>query len=333
MKILILPGHSIEEYDTLKLWSELGYDCFSLGSYIIPSQPHDPKRPSIAAPAHPDLKAIVDALGTPDNLEAAKRHLPDELIEWTDVISVHAKEHDWIIPQWNRIKHKRVVWRTIGQSVENNERNIAPLRTDGLQIVRYSPKERNIPGFAGEDAMIRFYKDPDEWNGWTGEIAHVINFTQHLRQRDPYTNWGFWSEATRGLPVVAFGPGSEVIGGDGELSEEHMRSVLQSSRAYLYTGTQPASYTLGLIEAMMTGIPVVSIGPAWMEVFPYGPQLFEGHEITQHWSNSTSQAKRMLDGLLSNKEFATAWSVAQRERAIKLFGKQKIAAQWKEFLD
>ena len=27
---------------------------------------------------------------------------------------------------------------------------MAPLRDDGLQIVRYSPKERNIPGYAGE---------------------------------------------------------------------------------------------------------------------------------------------------------------------------------------
>lgn len=334
MKILILPGHSIEEYDTLKLWSELGYDCFSLGSYINPAQPHDPKRPSVDAPAHPDLKAIVDALGTQDNLESAKRHLPDELIEWADVISVHAKEHDWITPQWNRIRHKRVIWRTIGQSVESNERDIAPLRADGLQIVRYSPKECNIPGYAGEDAMIRFYKDPDEWAGWTGNAKRVINYTQHFRQRHPYTNWEFWKEATAGLNAQAYGPGSEVLGGIGVQPWTGMRDVLQSSRAYLYTGTQPASYTLGLIEAMMTGIPVVSIGPAWMEAFPYGPQLFEGHEIVgdRRWSNSPRVAHNILRDLLEDKDWAARRSAITRFRAIELFDKQKIAAQWKEFL-
>jgi hypothetical protein len=31
---------------------------------------------------------------------------------------------------------------------------------EGLEIVRYSPMERNIPGYIGEDALIRFYKDP-----------------------------------------------------------------------------------------------------------------------------------------------------------------------------
>jgi hypothetical protein len=57
-----------------------------------------------------------------------------------------------------------------------------------------------------------------------------------------------------------------------------MRDYLRRIRAYLYTGTQPASYTLGLIEAMMTGVPVVSIGPDHMT---WQRDLFEGHEIAK----------------------------------------------------
>jgi hypothetical protein len=57
-----------------------------------------------------------------------------------------------------------------------------------------------------------------------------------------------------------------------------MRDYLRRIRAYLYTGTQPASYTLGLIEAMMTGVPVVSIGPDHMT---WQRDLFEGHELAR----------------------------------------------------
>jgi hypothetical protein len=195
---------------------------------------------------------VVDGLGTPDNLRAAKEHIPDDIIDWADVIICHHYEHTWLVPQWERIRHKRVIWRTVGQSVEGNEAMMTPLRKQGLEIVRYSPKERNIPNYAGEDALIRFYKDPEEWGGWVGTDARVINITQHLRQREPYTNWGFWEQATQGLPRMALGPGSEAIGGSGELTYDEMRTWLQTARCYLYTGTQPASYTLGLIEALMT---------------------------------------------------------------------------------
>lgn len=331
MNILLLLAHAIEEHDQLKLLSELGYDVFSIGGYINPGAPHDPKRPPLPqVPYHPELQAVVDALGTPDNLDAAKRHIPDELIDWADVIICHHYEHAWLVPQWDRIRHKRVIWRTVGQSVEGNEALMAPLRADGLQIVRYSPKERNIPGYAGEDTLIRFYKDPDEWFGWTGDEPVVINITQHLRQRDPYTNYGFWNDATLGLQREAMGPGSEVIGGRGELSYDAMKAALRRARAYLYTGTQPASYTLGLIEAMMTGIPVVSIGPKHMRVFPYGPLLFEGHELAFSAHDDPAEARRDLALYLDHPN-KTARGL-QRQRAIDLFGKATIGAQWKAFL-
>lgn len=332
MNVLLMLAHSIEEHDQIRLLSGLGYDVFSLGGYIDPAHPHDPKRPALPdAPRHPELQAVVDALGTEDNLRYAKEHIPDDVLDWADVIICHHYEHTWLVPQWDRIKHKRVIWRTVGQSVEGNEQMMAPLRKDGLEIVRYSPKERNIPNYAGEDALIRFYKDPAEWGGWTGSDARVINITQHLYQRDPYTNWRFWEASTRDLPRLALGPGSEAIGGSGELTYDQMRTWLQTARCYLYTGTQPASYTLGLIEAMMTGIPVVSIGPKWMTVFPYGPDLFEGHRISQCWSDDPTEAQRLVEFLL-NLDEAQKVSVAQRQRAIQLFGMDTIAAQWREYL-
>jgi len=333
MNILLLLAHSVEEFDQLKLLSELGYDCFSLGGYINPAHPHDPKRPALPdVKHHPELQAIVDGLNTQDNIAAAKQYIPDDILDWCDTIICHHYEHAWIFPQWSRIKHKRVIWRTVGQSVESNERMMAPLRKEGLQIVRYSPKEVNIPGYAGSDARIRFYKDPEEWKGWTGQIPAVINITQNLFQREPYTNWSFWDEATEGLDAVAIGPGSESIRGKGEMSFDDMKQSLRCNRAYLYCGTQPASYTLGLIEAMMTGIPVVSIGPSWMQVFPYGPDLFEGHQITQYWSDDPKKARNILSSLLSSKETAYWQSQAQRRIAIELFGKEKIAKEWKAFL-
>jgi len=340
-RIVLCLSHSIEEYDQLKLLSELGHDVFSIGGYINPGAPHDDKRPALPEVKYfPELQAAVDGLGTPDNLGAAQEGIPDAILDWADTIIYH-HYLDRLYGQWPRIKDwldgdsgRRVIWRSVGQSVEGNERTAVPFRAQGLERVAYSAKEQNIPGYAGHDALIRFYKDPEEWKGWTGEQPFVINFTQHLRQRDPYTNWGFWEAATKGLERLPMGPGSEIIGGTGALTSELMMSQLRRNRVYLYTGTQPASYTLGLIEAMMTGIPVVSIGPSWMNVFPYGPDLFEGHEIT--WPGETFDdpyvAKRRLTTLLEDRKTADVLGRAQRQRAIDLFGKDKIAAEWAAYL-
>ena len=167
----------------------------------------------------------------------------------------------------------------------------------------------------------------------------MINVTQHLRQRGPYTNWGFWEAATEGLPRMPLGPGSEVIGGPGALSYDDMLGWLRRARCYLYTGTQPASYTLGLIEAMMTGIPVVSIGPGWMNVFPYGPDLFEGHEIVGQtaengwrYDEELAEARGALELYLKSDLDAELAGDLMREEAIRTFGRDKIAAEWKAYL-
>jgi hypothetical protein len=338
-RIVLALSHSIEEHDQLKLLHGLGHEVFSIGGYINPGAPHDDKRPALAhVPHYPDLQAAVDAIGSPDNLGAAQELIPDAILDWADTIIYH-HYLDRLYGQWPRIRdwlrgdaNRRVIWRSVGQSVEGNERTAVPFRREGLERVAYSPKEQNIPGYSGHDALIRFYKDPEEWKGWTGTDPVVINFTQHLRQRDPYTNWGFWEQATAGLNRQALGPGSDVIGGPGSLTDEAMKERLRTARVYLYTGTQPASYTLGLIEAMMTGIPVVSIGPKWMNVFPYGPLLFEGHEIAGRWMESPEQARIDLQWLLNEPSAASLLGARSRETAIELFGKDTIAAQWAEYL-
>jgi hypothetical protein len=358
-RIVQCLSHAIEAHDQLKLYTELGYEAVDIGGYINPHAPHDPKRPPLPeAPYFPELQRAVDDLGTEDNLGAAQAWVPDAFLDWLgdDGVLIYHHYLERLVNQWHRIADwakgapgRRVIWRTVGQSVTHNEQMMAPLRKDGLEIVRYSPKERNIPGYAGEDALIRFWKDPDEWQGWTGEAKVVINITQHLRQREPYTNYRFWHEATEGLPAKALGPGSEVIGGSGELTFDQMKAALKTARAYLYTGTQPASYTLGLIEAMMTGIPVVSIGPSWMRVFPYGPLMFEGHEIVDQiesgridpheWEDypgqtfeDPTQARKVIARLLTEPDLAADISQSQRAQALDLFGKDKIAAQWREYL-
>jgi hypothetical protein len=345
MNLLVLSSHAILEYDDLRLFSRLGYDVFIPGAYSDPAHPgvefgREPFRPPILdAPHHPELEALCHAqrvkhADTPAGMgviDWAKADLHPDLIDWADVIMVNCFPVEWISGQWDRIRHKRVIWRTIGQSNPWVEHEMKAFRTQGMEIVRYSPAERRAfeptGAFAGEDAIIRFAKDPADYGPWIGDEAVVGNVTQNLDVRGDHCGLPFWTAATEGLPVKLAGLGSERMGGVGSLSWNGLRDYLAHIRVFLYTGTQPASYTLGLMEAMLTGTPILSIGPEemWM------PALFEAHEMVG-WAD-VEGARQYLAAILATEPAALMeQSAATRAKGIELFGIETVGRQWLAFL-
>ncbi len=338
--LLILSSHATLEYDDLRLFTHLGYDVFMPGAYADPRQA-GPSRPAVPeAPYHPELVALVHAqrvkhAGESDAwpiIDWGKADLHPDLVDWADIIMVNCFPESWIGMQWPRISHKRVIWRTIGQSDPAKERLMSAYTQQGLQVVRYSPAEKRafvpLGAFAGEDAMIRFGKFASDYGPWIGDNAVVGNLAQHddkPGQRDPFINWPFVLEATEGLPREFVGRNAEVVGGR-SLAYDELRDWLCHIRVLLYTGTQPASYTLGLMEAMLTGTPVVSIGPERMWL----PDLFEGHEIALASVNDPADAQRLLSGYLERPhDAASHWA---RSTAEALFDASVIGPQWLAFL-
>jgi hypothetical protein len=343
MRILYLSCHSILEYDEVKLFHELGHQVFSPGAYIEPAKPGD----SSLRPGIPGL--VYD----PDMVELWNRHeakrpsvngkeyifeTPEIMDHFDAIIVMHLPQ--FIIPNWDIFKGKRVIWRTIGQSIANTEKQMAPYRARGMEIVRYSPREHTIPGYIGADTVIRFYKDPDEYGPWVGTTKRVITFGQHMKARDSACNFTLFDQCTRLFPRHLFGPGNDGIGDwtTGKVPFEQLKEEMRMNRCYFYTGTHPASYTLNFMEAWMSGIPIVAIGHKHgnASYFP-GHHLYEIPDLMQsHMNGFISDDPRELSSyiklLLNNDSIAAAISANGRRSAIKHFGKDTIKAQWKAYL-
>lgn len=342
MNILLLTAHSIAAYDDVRMLTDLGYDVFNLDGYIDPAHPHVDMRPALPdAPRHPELMAVVDALGSQDNLTAAKERIPDALLEWADVAIVHHYLDRWMLPNLARMKEHgvRPIWRTCGQSDFWLEDAMRPHREAGdLTIVRYSPAERrffsSVGHWAGADVVIRFGKYLDDYPAWTGDASEpfIANVTQDMAGRGEHCGLTFWTRATAGLNARPAGPGSLALpGGVGFMPNDLMLEYLRQASAYLYVGTVPASYTLGLMEALLVGVPVVSIGPgAWM-----GPSaLFEGHELVGPWlaADDPQDARDWLRRLINDPGMAAQISADQRARARGLFDVELVGQQWLNLL-
>ena len=114
--------------------------------------------------------------------------------------------------------------------------------------------------------------------------------------------------------------------------------MLRNSRAFFYTGTYPAPYTLGFVEAWITGIPAVAIGHKLRDYhFRGAPGLWEIPELLTDWitgiySDETFVLHAACNSLLRDVEEAKEIGAAGRAAAIPLFGKQAAIRDWSAVL-
>lgn len=332
MKIHYLSCHSILEYDEVSLLTELGHEVFSNGAYLDPKGHISLPRPAIEGAKYYEEWATIAR-------DSSRNNLPKELIDPFDVIIVMHLP-DFFQHNWNAMRNKKVVWRTIGQSLSNVENKLRVYRSDGMKIVRYSPNEANISGYIGSDAMIRFYKDEDELSGWNGYSKQVINLTQSLKGRRDFCHYNEIMAVIEQFDGKVYGMNNTDLGkyDGGEVSYNKLKQLLRHSGVFVYGGTWPASYTLGFIEAMMTGTPIVAIGKNMAMLNKPGEFYFyEVDGIIKHGesgmiANSVDEMKEYTQMLLDDRELAEKISRGARKRAVELFGKQKIKKQWDAFL-
>lgn len=340
MKILYLSCHSILEHDEVKMFHGLGHEVFSPGAYVEPANPGDASlRPGIDGLTYdPDVVEQYHRLAGQFPGQDTKDHLTKEFVDNFDcVVVMHMPR--WIERNWEAMKHKRVIWRTIGQSVAGTEASLKKYRDAGIEIVRYSPKEATIPGFLGQDALIRFYKDPDDYGPWRGDNNRIITFAQSMKQRGPACNFSFFDDVTQPFARHLFGPGNEGLSwSSGKVPFEQLQEEMNANRIYFYTGTHPASYTLNFMEAWMTGIPVVAIGPEHGNAnYFQGHDLYEVHELIENHatgfvSDDKAELQSYLRLLTENHTLAQLIGEGGRQAAIKHFSKDLIWPAWQNYL-
>lgn len=315
-KLLYVSVHPVLEYDETSLFSEMGVSVSSLTACEDSENQSAPLRP----------------------MSAASSAEPEPLDRFDIILSSSV---DWLVENWHTIKKKKVIWRTFGRSDRFTEQRMRPFRAEGLQIVRYSPMEARIDGYLGAEAFIRPYKDPEVFQGWTGRKETIINYTRNMKYRGRECNFAFLKKVVRGFPFKLAGPQNDNIDepwAGGLVGFDEMIADLQACRAYLYTGTYPACYTLSFVEAWMTGIPVVALGRGrGSDPQVPGPPLYEIPDLVSHgvdgfFSDDEKELGQILKDLILDHRYAAGIGEKGRQKAIEIFGKKRQKARWAEFL-
>ena len=339
MKILYLSCHEVLEFDEISMLSDIGVQVFSIGAYLDPARPTGgglrPALPNLCRDEE-DLLAYQELIKPAANGQLS---LTWEFVARFDaVIVMHIP--DWIEINWLAFGDVPVIWRSIGQSWPTIESRLQSFRDAGMKIVRYSPRERTLDGYCGEDAVIRFGKPSESAWPWKGTNRRVVNFNQNMRSRGDRCRYELFREVTAPFECDLFGGGNEDVPdiARGIVSQAQQQQILSDWRVFFCTGTYPASYTLSFLEAWLAGIPVVAIGRRLWENFPeYHGELYEIPDLIQNGvngfvSDDVSELQQHIRRLLDDDELAHRISQAGRESAKCLFDKSVIQEQWRNFL-
>jgi glycosyltransferase involved in cell wall biosynthesis len=335
MKILYIPNHAVLEYDELRLFSEFATSVFSAWFYADPANPTAHVRPGLDGIPVNERAAEIWAR---EQLTRDTCLLSREFTSCFDVVIAVAdtKKLDYLLSATGL----PVVIRMIGQSGPLHEAELTKRRNKCF-IVRYSPAERFTPNYAGADAVIRFGKYASDFEVWNGGNGHVTTLYSSMSRRQRNASFDAYTAITEPFPRAMYGFGNPVGPWTRNgLSYNETLSMFASASVYYCCHTIPASYTLNLMEAMFTGCPIVTPGRAFIRDFAGSWDIAPTYEVPDFldYADFTACPDDVVSGreaiaaLLGDKDLAKRAGVRNREKANELFGAEKIAGQWNDFL-
>ena len=247
------------------------------------------------------------------------RLLDDPAVGWPD-----RYELAWLMFSWQ----VKLFWERPGQKlyrvakVAELERDqwAALLERDDFRVVSFYPNtvEWLRETFGVEVPYVPLGLDPGAYGPATGEDGNILSIIHSYRERG--WHYGAWLEATQGLPVLHvdhLDPEKPVFRYD------DLQRVLKRARLYLHDGEQ--EYTITLIEAMMTGLPLVSFR------IP-GIERYVEHGVNGFVGESAREIREHCRLLLEDAELARRMGAASRAKAEREFAEDRWIRQWREIL-
>ena len=200
---------------------------------------------------------------------------------------------------------------------------IAPYRK-GVKEVFISESKRSDWGGKGD--IITPGIDISEYGGYTGEIPTVLRVGNHFKERDLMLGYSISQQIVEGIPCLTLGinpsiPGTQLAKNFNELKEHY-----RDNRVYLNTTMDgyEDGYNLAMLEAMATGMPVVS---TWNASSP----IQDG--MKGYISRDTYYLSRCVGKLLKDPVLAAKIGAKGRETILNSFGLSDFVNKWKRIMN
>ena len=355
MRVLYLSGfHPVLEYDECLLLELIGLEWVSTGIYLNPTLPLPISHLNIRKPIQSSFNKLQESfrqnflrintnyLNKFVRMSRPKVILTKEILQEIDV--VFATQSTAVMENWEVLKDKPIVWRTVGSVNSTIEAEMTPYVNRGNVFpVRFSEVEFEALSSNG-GVVIRPYVDEDIYNSWSGDAVSILSFLSWFKQRKSLKNvtaYIQFREENKDLNFKLYGAFLEkdplLLG---TVNWREQIKLYQNCRGYFYIGSNIPAPTYNFIEAAMTGLPLVTLGPKLGgHISPKtGKLLHEPADLIKEFdcglaSDDLSELALYCRALINNKNVSTLISKRSREMALKYFSKKLALIRWKEFFN
>ena len=174
--------------------------------------------------------------------------------------------------------------------------------------------------------VIRPCADPDEYRDFDGSQAIALRVANQVMDRPRRFAWDAHLDIVRGHPMRLLGHNPGIDGSAPADSWEELKASYRHHRAYVHTAAVGLDdgYNLAVVEAMMTGMPVVSLAGSESPVV-------DG--VAGYVSGDVARLNEQLGHLLCHRELARELGQRAREIALDVFSIAGFVAGWSRAIE
>lgn len=335
-KLLYLSCHQELEANEVTTFRNLGFDVFTAGYYTYGSHLTDPTLRPIPGQNDPELQAYFDA-HFKDSFKPGwyNAFTKDFFNKFDVIINVHFAES--LELNWNALaqtRNKLIIHRRVGQGNPGYERILSKYLKLGLPFIGMCETERLMYGYCGHTDLIRSHVDDTYFTGWTGEKEQVLTVQKWMSRPGGGRMYPEWQRVTAkfaGKRILAGRENQSLPDGLGDVPDDVLLKLRQESRIYFAVASRPAPLTFTLIEAMLVGMPVVSVGTRLAGYPWFEPPTFIKNGVNGFVCDSLEGCTSYIELLLTKPELGRTLGQQARKTAQQMVSPNIIAQQWKEF--
>jgi glycosyltransferase involved in cell wall biosynthesis/SAM-dependent methyltransferase len=188
-----------------------------------------------------------------------------------------------------------------------------------LRLVFISEAKKLDWGFEGE--IIPPGIDPEDYGGYSGEEARVLRVGNGLLERDVMLGYSLQERVVAGLPSTILGLNAHIPEALVPRDWEAYRGFLRRHRVFLNTTMEPYEdgYNLAMLEAMATGMPVVSTANR-------SSPIEDG--VNGFLAAEESELRDRLEALLKDRSLAVSIGRRAKQTVIDRFPIQRFIDRW-----
>ncbi len=193
-----------------------------------------------------------------------------------------------------------------------------------FQPVFISEGKRADWGLAGE--VIRPGIPPADYGGYEGHERRVLRVGNLMKARDLMLGYSIQREVLRDIPSTLLGLNEPEPGGRFSESWDDLRACFRSHRLFLNTTVEPYEdgYNLAMLEAMATGMPVVSLSNSTSPIV-------DG--VNGYASADRGELRSKVAALMADRDLAARLGRAARDTVASEFPIERFAASWNGLLE